>query len=132
MNRKKRLAEAEWEVMDGVWQMDRTVTVREIRERLYPDGEKAYTTVQTIMNILVDKGVLAKQKIGPVNVYTAVISRKDAAQDETQSLVSRMFQGSFGALATYLIDSGELSQEELDELKALIDARDREQQEGGT
>ena len=131
MKRKKRLAEAEWEVMDGVWQMDRTVTVREVHERLYPNGEKAYTTVQTIMNILVEKGVLAKQKIGPVNVYTSQVSREDAARDETQSLVSRMFEGSFGALAAYLVDSGELSRAELDELKALIDAKDRESQEGG-
>ena len=131
MNRKKRLAEAEWEVMDGVWQLDRTVTVREVHDRLYPNGEKAYTTVQTIMNILVGKGILAKQKIGPVNVYTPIVSREDAARDETQSLVLRMFEGSFGALATYLIDSGELSREDLNELKALIDAKDREQREGG-
>ena len=130
MAAKKRLAQAEWEVMDGVWDLDRQVTVREVRDHLYPNGEKAYTTVQTIMNILVDKGVLARQKIGPVNVYTSVLSREDAAQTETQTLVSRMFEGSFGALATYLVDSGELSDKELDELRALIEAREGEQKGG--
>ena len=35
-----------------------------------------------------------------------------------------MFEGSFGALATYLVDSGELSQKELDELRVLIEARE--------
>ena len=59
------------------------------------------------MNILFEKGVLNRQKIGPVNVYTP------------------MFEGSFGALATYLVDSGELSQKELDELRALIEAREK-------
>lgn len=131
MAKKKRLAEAEWAVMDGVWDLDRAVTVREIHEHLYPNGEKAYTTVQTIMNILFDKGVLARQKIGPVNVYTPALSREDAALDETQSLVARMFEGSFGALATYLVNSDALSREELDELKALIDEKERNQ-EGGT
>ncbi len=125
MAAKKRLAEAEWEVMDGVWHLDRQVTVRDVVDYLYPNGEKAYTTVQTIMNILFEKGVLNRQKIGPVNVYMPTLSREDAAQVETRTLVSRMFEGSFGALATYLVDSGELSQGELDELRALIEAREK-------
>ena len=125
MAAKKRLSEAEWEVMDGVWHLNRQVTVRDVVNHLYPNGEKAYTTVQTIMNILFEKGVLNRQKIGPVNVYKPALSREDAAQDETRTLVSRMFEGSFGALATYLVDSGELSQKELDELRALIEAREK-------
>lgn len=125
MAAKKRLSEAEWEVMDGVWHLDRQVTVRDVVDYLYPNGEKAYTTVQTIMNILFEKGVLNRQKIGPVNVYKSALSREDAAQDETRTLVSRMFEGSFGALATYLVDSGELSQKELDELRTLIEAREK-------
>ncbi len=125
MAAKKRLAEAEWEVMDGVWHLDRQVTVRDVVDYLYPNGEKAYTTVQTIMNILFQKGVLNRQKIGPVNVYTPALSREDVAQDETRTLVSRMFEGSFGALATYLVDSGELSHRELDELRVLIEAREK-------
>ncbi len=125
MAAKKRLAEAEWEVMDGVWHLDRQVTVRDVVDYLYPNGEKAYTTVQTIMNILFEKGVLNRRKIGPVNVYMPTLSREDAAQVETRTLVSRMFEGSFGALATYLVDSGKLSQGELDELRALIEAREK-------
>lgn len=125
MAAKKRLAEAEWEVMDGVWHLDRQVIVRDVVDYLYPNGEKAYTTVQTIMNILYEKGVLNRRKIGPVNVYMPTLSREDAAQVETRTLVSRMFEGSFGALATYLVDSGELSQGELDELRALIEAREK-------
>ena len=125
MSKKQRLAQAEWEVMDGVWQFGRRVTVREVVDHLYPNGEKAYTTVQTIMNILTAKGVLDREKIGPVNVYRPALSRQDVAQAETRTLVSRMFEGSFGALATYLVDSGELSQKELDELRALIEERER-------
>ena len=122
---KRKLTEAEWEVMDGVWHLDRKVTVRDIVNHLYPNGEKAYTTVQTIMNILFEKGVLNRQKVGVANVYTPTLSRRDEAQTETRTLVSRMFEGSFGALATYLVDSGELSQEELDELHALIEAKEK-------
>ena len=130
MAKKRRLAEAEWEVMDGVWRFNRRVTVRDVLNHLYPKGEKAYTTVQTIMNILTEKGVLDREKIGPVNVYRPSVSREDVARAETRTLVSRMFEGSFGALATYLVDSGELSQKELDELRALIEEREKAK-EGG-
>ena len=132
MAKKRRLAEAEWEVMDGVWQFGRRVTVREVVDHLYPNGEKAYTTVQTIMNILTAKGVLDREKIGPVNVYRPALSRQDVAQTETRTLVSRMFEGSFGALATYLVDSGELSKKELDELRALIEEREKAKEGGPT
>lgn len=132
MAKKRRLAEAEWEVMDGVWQFGRRVTVREVVDHLYPNGEKAYTTVQTIMNILTAKGVLDREKIGPVNVYRPALSRQDVAQVETRTLVSRMFEGSFGALATYLVDSGELSKKELDELRALIEEREKAKGGGPT
>ena len=130
MAKKRRLAEVEWEVMDGVWKFNRRVTVRNVLDYVYPNGEKAYTTVQTIMNILAEKGVLDREKIGPVNVYRPTVSREEVARAETRTLVSRMFEGSFGSLATYLVDSGELSQEELDELRALIEAREKAKKGG--
>ena len=69
MKTARRLAEAEWRIMDCIWTFAKPSTVREIHQRLYPEGEKAYTTVQTITNILVEKGFLRKEKIGMVNFY---------------------------------------------------------------
>lgn len=125
MKKPKKLAEAEWEIMVYVWATGKTTTVREVRDALYPNGEKAYTTVQTIANILVDKGFLQKQKIGMVNFYYPAISKEELAKQETSTLVSRIFEGSFGNLATYLVDSGELSDAELTKLKALINQREK-------
>ena len=126
MAKKQKLNEAELEIMEGVWHFDRPVTVREVHEVLYPQKQKAYTTVQTIMNILTDKGFLQREKRGKVNFYTPTLSREDAARMETQNLVSRLFQGSFGALANYLINSGQLTEKDLQEIKALLDQKDRD------
>ncbi|MDQ7054139.1 MAG: BlaI/MecI/CopY family transcriptional regulator [candidate division KSB1 bacterium] len=126
MAKKRKLNEAEWEIMEGVWHFDRPVTVREVHEVLYPQKQKAYTTVQTIMNILTDKGFLQREKRGKVNFYTPTLSRQDAARMETQNLVSRLFQGSFGALANYLINSGQLTEKDLQDIKALLDKKDRD------
>ena len=125
MKKPKKLAESEWEIMLGIWKMEPPVTVRDVHSKVYPNGEKAYTTIQTIMNSLVDKGFLGRKKIGMVNFYDPAYSKEDAASNETENLVSRLFQGSFGALANYLINSGELSQSDLKEIKNLIDEKER-------
>lgn len=127
---KKRLSGLEWEVMEGVWQVNGNpspygITVREVHGRLYPGGKKAYTTVQTVMNILHEKGFLDRKKIGMVNFYTPTVSREEMAGNETRSLVQRAFGGSFVALANHLVDSGSLSEKELGTLKAMIDAQER-------
>lgn len=107
--------------MQAIWQFSRPVTVREVHDRLYPNGEKAYTTVQTTMNVLADKGFLKREKHGPVNFYSPLISRDEALKLETRSLVARIFDGSFGALATYLIESGQLSENDLEEIRKLVE-----------
>jgi predicted transcriptional regulator len=127
MNPRKRLTEAEWEIMEGVWALENGQgSAREVHNRLYPDGRKAYPTVQTILNILTEKGFLRKEMIGQVNFYTPAVSRQDVGQQETHSLVSRVYGGSFGALASYLVDSGALSPEEMKRLKNLIQDKESE------
>ena len=111
--------------MACLWMFVKPSTVREIHQHLYPKGEKAYTTVQTTTNILVEKGFLRKEKIGMVNFYFPIISRQEFAKQETRTLVSRTFQGSFGNLANYLVDSGELSENELQKLKELISNKEK-------
>ena len=126
MKKPKRLTEAEWEIMEGVWRLGRRVIAREVHNHLYPKGQKAFSTVQTILNILAAKGFLQKEKIGKINFFTPAVLREEVGQQETRSLVSRIYHGSFGALVSHLVDSGALSQAERDRIKAQIEARERE------
>lgn len=128
---QKRLSQAEWEIMQGVWEVGESVPVRSIVDGLYPNGEKAYTTVQTTMNIMTEKEILTRRKMGSINLYSANLSRDDVTLTETKSLASKMFQGSFGTLAAYLIDSGEIPEEELDKIRQMIEAQGGKPTEGG-
>lgn len=63
--------------MDAVWTVDEPVCVRDVLGRLDRDPQPAYTTVQTVMDILFRKGWLSRTKRGRVNYYTASARRDD-------------------------------------------------------
>jgi len=105
--------------------MEGPPTVKRVIEVAYPNGEKAYTTVQTIMNILVDKGFLRKDKFGPINIYLPVKKREEAVKKETEIFIDKVFNGSFQKMASFMINSRKLTQKELDHIKDLIHQKER-------
>ena len=121
MGKKQRLSPLEWEIMEKIWNDQKPVSVREVLSQAYPKGEKAYTTVQTVMNNLVAKGFLQKEKIGLVNFYQPRQKKNDLMKQETSRFVEKVFGGSFQALANYIISSKKLSEAELTDLKKLIE-----------
>ncbi len=124
-----KLTPVEWEIMDSVWRIGASPSVRDVLEHAYPEGEKAYTTVQTIMNTLVKKGLLKTRKIGLVNFYTPVKTRNEIVRSEMKNMVSRVFNGSVPALANYLIDSEDLSLEEIQKIRELLNKREQQLKE---
>jgi BlaI family methicillin resistance regulatory protein len=119
--RPTELSAAEWELMNVIWRSDQAVSVRQVLDTAYPRGEKAYTTVQTLMNILVDKGFLVRRKAGRVNFYDPRVRREDIVGGSLSKIAQRMFAGSLGAMASFLVSGGKLKPEELRELKQLLD-----------
>ncbi|NOZ74927.1 MAG: BlaI/MecI/CopY family transcriptional regulator [FCB group bacterium] len=126
MAQKRKLTPAEWEIMEIIWELGGSPSVRNVLENRYRDGKKAYTTVQTIMNHLYEKGMLNRKKIGLVNFYTPVVPRHLLVKTEVSTIVSRIFDGSVPALANYLIDSENLSLEEINDIKNLLDKKEQQ------
>jgi len=124
-----RLTPVEWEIMEAVWSLGGAPSVREVLERAFPRGEKAYTTVQTVMNTLERKGFLRRKKTGMVNFYRPVRSREEMEQEEMSSIVSRIFGGSRPALASSLLSLDGLELEELEQIKRMIARREKELKE---
>ena len=129
---KPKLTPAEWDIMQAVWELGGPVSVRDVLEHLYPAGEKAYTTVQTVMNTLEKKKLLSRRKTGLVNFYTPTRSRDETTRSEMTTLVSRVFGGSVPALANTLMSLDDVDLADLAEIKRLIARRERELKEGGS
>jgi len=131
MSGQDKLTPVEWEIMEAVWELGGTPSVRDVLEHAFSKGEKAYTTVQTIMNTLERKGFLEREKTGMVNFYSPVRSREEMEREEMSSLVSRVFGGSKPALASSLLSLESLELDELEEIKGMIARREKELKEEG-
>lgn len=125
MKQIRELSPSEWKLMDVIWQLEPPVTVRDVLERAYPAGEKAYTTVQTVMNILVKKGYLSSEKPAQANHYTVLVERESVLTGTIAGTAKRMFSGSFGSMASFLVNTASLSEKEIDELQEIL-ARKKE------
>jgi len=117
------LSRFEWLIMNTVWDAGR-VSAREVMETLPPENQRAYTTIQTYLERLVDKGYLAKEKIGLVNFYHALIAREGVVEGETRNFIDRVFQGSAPSLAAFLLKRDQISAEELEQIRALVGEED--------
>jgi len=132
MAKKPVLTKAEWAIMEAVWRLGGSPSVRDVLEHAYPLGEKAYTTVQTVMNTLERKGLLGREKIGLVNFYTPTRSREELANAEVSSVVRRIFGGSIPAVANSLLSLDGLTLDEIGKIKKLLREKERELKDGGS
>ena len=126
MANKSKLTPAEWQVMQAAWELENPTTVRDVLEHLHPDGGKAYTTIQTVMNILEKKNLLSRRKIGLVNFYTPTCAREDLTRGEMSRLVDGVFRGSISAVASTLMSLDDCDLEDLAKIRAMLARREEE------
>lgn len=114
--RSVKLTRFELEIMDVLWQLGRA-SVREIQEQLPEKRRPAYTTVQTIVRRLEEKGAVRNvRKIGNAFIFEPLVTRK-AAHHRLISEVLDLFGGSARPLMAHLLEAGKLSLEDLRELE---------------
>lgn len=110
-----RLSKAETRILEQVWKLG-TCSVREVLESLDADERVAYTTVQTLVSRLEEKGAVRKvKKIGNAQLFAAAIDRDEHRSGLVRDLLE-LFGGSPRLLVSSLIENGEIT---LKDLKAL-------------
>ena len=104
------LTPLELEIMKALWEAGPS-TVAEVQARL--GSELAYTTVQTMLNVLLRKGKARRVQQGRAFRYRAALSRERAAASAVGDLVKRMFGGSGEALLMAMVDTRQITAEDL-------------------
>lgn len=126
---KAQLTPLELQIMKTLWESGPS-TVQAVQERL-PGERLAYTTVQTMLNILQRKGRVKRKLIGKAYEYRPVLSRDKALGEALGDVLDRMFGGSVEALLMSLVRSRQLDADKLVKVQRLIEEHrqaDREEQ----
>jgi predicted transcriptional regulator len=116
---KPLLTPQELEVMKIVWE-SASVTVKDVHERLRARRPVAYTTVMTVMQILEKKGHLKKSAASRQHVYRAARPRRHAVGALLRDFMNRVFDGSARPLLVHLADDGQVTKEDVEELRQLL------------
>jgi BlaI family transcriptional regulator, penicillinase repressor len=121
-----KLGDRELDLMQALWERG-AATVADVHQALLgADQQVAYTTVQTMLNRLEEKGLVTRRKRGRAFVYRPLIKEPAAAGEALRRLIDRFFAGDPAELATHLV-GGKMAARDLDRIQALIDARRREE-----
>jgi BlaI family penicillinase repressor len=116
-----RLTRFEMEIMDALWGLG-SASIREIRERLPEKKRPAYTTVQTIVRRLEEKGAVRLTKqIGNAHIFEPLVTR-EAAQKRLIDELLDILGGSAFPLMAHLAEAGKLSLEEVREIEMRLSA----------
>jgi BlaI family transcriptional regulator, penicillinase repressor len=113
------LSRLELEVLRPLWRL-KQATIREIREALPEKRRPEYTTVQTIVYRLEEKGAVQRvKKIGNAHVFAAAVSHKSAVGALVEELIRRL-GGTAEPLMAHLVESGQIGLKDLRDLEALL------------
>ena len=109
----------ELEIMKVIWPRGQA-TIREVYDELRTRRAVAYTTVQTMMNILETKGHLTRERGEKANVYTPVRPQQLVVRSMVREFVDRVFDGSARPLLVHLLKEKGLTDRERRELQKML------------
>ncbi|MCK5943080.1 MAG: BlaI/MecI/CopY family transcriptional regulator [Planctomycetes bacterium] len=125
--RTPAITEAELTVLKSFWD-DGPATVRELLTRL--GTEWAYTTVQTLVTRLVDKGHVRADRRGVAHVFSAARPREEFAQLRVEEVASSLLDGAVAPLVLRLVENGRFSDEDIASFRQLLRDAERRNQGG--
>lgn len=121
------ITEAELTILKALWDGG-PGTVRELLDRLGTDW--AYTTVQTLVTRLVDKGHVRTDRKDLAHVFTATMAREELARLQVQAVATSLLDGAVAPLLLRLVEGTKFTPEELARFRELLAAAEAKAKEG--
>ena len=118
MDRQQTVTQSEWHIMELLWESPRTLM--ELVTILAQQQQWAKSTVTTMVRRMDTKGLITFQTRGRTKIFTPAVSREEVALRETNSLLDKAYQGSIGLMISAMVHRNALTQEDIDELYAIL------------
>jgi len=116
----KELTKAEEQVMQFLWKINKGF-LKDIVDQ-FPVPRPAYTTVSTVIRVLVKKGFIGYNTYGKINEYYPLVSKNDYFQNHVKSIITNYFHDSAPAFASFFAND-QLKLSELEEIKEMIEEK---------
>jgi predicted transcriptional regulator len=123
-------SERELDLLKVMWELGEA-KVRDIHDAICPDGECAFTTVQTLVRIMLQKGFVKKRSEGRTDFYTPIYTLENA----TSRFVDKLFDGAVDRFVLSMLSAENVSADEMRDLEKIIakarrakEKQDREEQ----
>lgn len=119
---EKRLPDAELEIMKVIWHNHVPISTREVKQIIDDETDNVWTqqTLQTLLNRLIAKEFLKKDKRGKEYIYTPLVEENDYVEYESSEFLKKMHSNSVVGLMKALFDSKKISEEDISELEKMF------------
>src|SRR3954452_1427358 len=114
------ILETEWDLLNALWDAERA-TARQVTESLADKRAWTYSTVKTLLDRLVEKGLVNARQVGTVWEYSSAMPRQKAQRWAWRRLVDVAFGGAVAPTLAFVTKETKLSKKERAALRALLD-----------
>lgn len=114
-----KLGKTEWTLLNICWEKGPKTTAKEIHEETLKQKYRSYVTVKTMLDRLVDKDFLTKEKFGPVYLYSPNVSKQKVIKNAVGDFLTTVMNQDRVLLLRNLLDS-DMDPDEYEEIKALL------------
>ncbi|MBN2024644.1 MAG: BlaI/MecI/CopY family transcriptional regulator [Pirellulales bacterium] len=125
MAKRPAMSRGELEAARLLWELGQA-TVRQVHEALPPGREMDFTTVQTYLRRLAAKGYIRSWLVGRTRMYAPKVKPTTVIGETVGDLVERLFGGQTLPLVRYLIEERGIGEQDIAELRAVLDRLERE------
>ncbi|OOM16067.1 CopY/TcrY family copper transport repressor [Clostridium saccharobutylicum] len=124
MNEIPKISEAEWEVMKIVW-ADSPKTSNQIIEALEDTKDWKPKTIKTLISRLVSKNALGFNEEGRKYLYYPLVNENECIRAENETFLSKVYNGAIKTMLVSFIKESDLSKEDIEDLKKILDERNK-------
>jgi BlaI family penicillinase repressor len=122
---RSNIQATEWDVLEALWAAERA-TARDVVEALEERRGWAYSTVKTMLDRMVKKGLVSARRVGNVWEYTPALERRTARRGAWRSFVDTAFGGAMAPALQFLVTDARLTKRQRERLARLLDDTERD------
>lgn len=117
----KELTKAEEQVMRIMWKLEKAF-LKDVVEQ-FPEPRPAYTTISTVMRVLVKKGFIAYNTYGKVHEYYPLVKKEKYFKNHLNGVIENFFDGSLNKFTSFFTENQRLDIHELEEVKQIVEKK---------